>query len=111
MTQERIKCPFCAQSRLLYSDNYEGGVFRWGDITKIPPSQFPLIEIREESAGPGRGHREKGVGGFPLVETYSMLEMLESPEYADYAEYIRQRMLDLIRDWVASGIIDVSEFI
>jgi len=109
MTMENIICPFCGQRRGLRSDQYEGGEYRLGELT-IPPSEFHLIEIREISAGPGRGHKISGFGGFPVIDTKNIIQMLDSPEYAHIAEQYLYRFKAIFRDYIETGVFDISEF-
>ena len=105
--QERIRCPFCARSRSLKNKNYPDGVYRLGQLT-TPPSDFPLLEIREIIPGPGRGHKGEG-GGFPIVATYSIVELLNNPERAFIAQDILERFKATVKDYIAAGVLDREE--
>ena len=107
--QERIRCPFCARSKALRSKKYEGGVYRLGPLS-TPPSEFPILEIREIQPGPGRGHKGEG-GGFPLVATYSLVEMLNNPQYEPHAQDILERFKAIVKDYIATGVIDREELL
>ena len=107
--QERIRCPFCARSRILRSSKYEGGVYRLGQLT-TPPSDFPILEIREIQPGPGRGHKGEG-GGFPLVSTQSIVELLNNPEREFISQDVLNRFKAIVKDYIAAGVIDREELL
>jgi len=109
MSVEYVRCPFCAFSKVLHSEKYEGGEFKWGELT-TPPSEFTLLEVREALPGPGRGHKIKGFGGLQIVEELNMLQMLDDPQYANIAEQILYRLRIIFKDYIETGIFDISEF-
>jgi len=63
-----------------------------------------VIQLREVKLGPGRGG-----GGVSLAGELSLSEALSDPGYSDVAEGIRARLIDLVRGYVAEGVIDVEE--
>jgi len=105
-----IKCPFCGFNKVLYSDSYMDGEFRWS-ISSLPPTEESIIEIKEALAGPGRGHKIKGMGGFQVVESLNIVEMLNDDRYAEKAEEILGILRRLFRDYISSGVFDISEFL
>lgn len=112
MSVEYIRCPFCARRWHIYSDNYDGGVFRWGPLT-IPPSEFPLIVTYEMESGPGRGHKIKGEGGSHLVAEYNIMDMINSddPVHVELMEQMLDRFRRIFNDLISTGVFDISEFL
>jgi len=112
MSIEYVRCPFCARRWVLHSDKYDGGVFRWGELT-IDPSDFPLIKIYESSPGPGRGHKIKGFGGLQIVDELNILDMLHSSDsiHKEQAEQILDRLRNIFNSYISSGVFDISEFL
>jgi len=105
-----IKCPFCGFNKVLYSDKYPSGEFQW-EIPFEPPSEIPLIEIKEAQAGPGRGHKIKGFGGFQVVEKLNILQMLNDDRYAEQAEYMLRILKNMFADFISVGVFDIEEFL
>jgi len=110
MSIEFVRCPFCANRKILHSDKYDGGEYRWGELT-ILPTEFPLIKTYYMQPGPGRGHKIAGEGGLRLVDEFSIIEMLNHPEYANQAEQMIHRLKQIFLDYIAAGIFDISEFL
>ena len=112
MSIEYVRCVFCARRWILYSDKYDGGVFRWGELT-IDPSDFPLIKVYEASAGPGRGHKIKGFGGLTTVDEFNIIDMLNSsdPIHVEQAQQILDRLKNIFRSYISSGVFDIEEFL
>lgn len=105
MPHKYVVCPFCLWNRPL--KEYEGNL-PWGEFDG-DPADTPVIHIRAATPGPGRGHKEKGVGGFPLVERLSLAEALEDPAHAETAEAIRSRLVLIVRDYIKNGLIEIKE--
>jgi len=100
---EYLYCVFCGRNTLL---------------KRVPLSSFErfnadwdLLQIREAHAGPGRGHKEKGVGGFQVVPEMGMTitEMLESPEHRDYALGVKKRLLIIVEEYMRLGVISSDD--
>ena len=75
------------------------------------PAEAPVIQLRAIQAGPGRGHKGKGEGGFQKVGELSLAEALKDPAFSDVAEGMRVRLIGLVRSYVAAGVIEVSELV
>lgn len=105
-----IRCPYCAFSSVLYSQKYEGGKFRLGEL-KTAPSEFPIIEIREALPGPGRGHKGRGRGGIQIVETLDIVQALEHQEYSDIATQVKHRIINIIRSYIDASVINEEEIL
>ena len=104
-THEYLYCVFCGKNTLL---------------NRIPLSSFEkfnadwdLLQVREARPGPGRGRKEKGVGGFQLVPERGMTitEMLESPEHRDYAMGVKRRLLKIVEEYMRIGVISSEELL
>ena len=100
---EYLYCVFCGKNTLL---------------DRVPLSSFEsfnadwdLLQIREAKAGPGRGHKTKGVGGFQVVPELGMTitEMLESPEHRDYALGVKRRLLVIVEEYMRLGVISSDD--
>ena len=100
---EYLYCVFCGKNTLL---------------NRIPLSSFErfnadwdLLQVRQASAGPGRGRKEKGVGGFKVVPELGMTvtEMLDSPEHRDYALGVKRRLLVIVKEYMRLGVISPDE--
>jgi len=75
-------------------------------------AEWDLMQVREARPGPGRGRKEKGVGGFQLVPEMGMtiVEMLNSsPEHRDYALGVKRRLLVIVEEYVHIGVISPDE--
>ncbi len=100
---EYLYCVFCGKNTLL---------------KRIPLSSFEkfnatwdLLQVRRASPGPGRGRKEKGVGGFQLVPEMGMTisEMMNSPEHRDYALGVKRRILVIVEEYIRIGAISPEE--
>ena len=87
-------------------------------LKRIPLSSFEkfnaewdLLQVRKASPGPGRGRKEKGVGGFTLVPERGMTitEMLDSPDHSDYALGVKKRLLVIVKEYMRIGVISPEE--
>lgn len=112
MTFDYLLCPFCSWSRLIHSNRYEGGILRLRDF-EVEPADFDIVQFREPALGPGRGRREKGVGGFQLIPELGMTisEMMKDPEYRDLGIQIKDRLIQIVRSYIATGVIDPEELL
>lgn len=102
-THEYLYCVFCGRNTLL---------------SRIPLASFErfdaewdLLQVREARPGPGRGRKEKGVGGFQVVPEMGMtiLEMLDSSEHRDYALGVKRRVLVIVEEYMRMGVISPDE--
>ena len=100
---EYLYCVFCGKNTLL---------------KRIPLTSFEkfnadwdLLQVREARPGPGRGRKEKGVGGFQLIPERGMTitEMLDSPEHRDYALGVKKRLLVIVKEYMRIGVINPEE--
>ena len=102
-THEYLYCVFCGKNTLM---------------NRIPLSSFErfdgdwdLLQVREARPGPGRGMKEKGVGGFQLVPEMGMTitEMLDSSNHRDYALGVKRRLLVIVEEYLRIGVISSDE--
>ncbi len=102
-THEYLYCLMCGKNTLL---------------KRIPLSSFEkfnadwdLLQVREARPGPGRGRKEKGIGGFQLLPEMGMTitEMLDSPEHRDYALGVKRRILVIVEEYMRIGVISPEE--
>lgn len=110
MVQERVVCPMCFWSRILKESQHSEEGFVYGDY-RGTPAEVPVIQLRAVQAGPGRGHKGRGEGGFQMVGELSLDEALKDPAFSDVAEGLRVRLIGLVRSYVAAGVIEVSELV
>lgn len=110
MSVEYVLCLFCGWSKPVYSEKYDGGVFEFAELD-IPPTDIPVIQLRSTEPGPGRGHREKGVGGFHTVGQLSMAEALEDPAFSELAESMLNRLILIVKEYVRAGLIDPKDLL
>ena len=112
MAFDYLLCPFCSWSRTIHSSRYEGGVLQLRDFD-VEPADFNLIQFREPGGGPGRGRREKGVGGFQAVPEMGMTiqDMMEDPRYRELASQVKRRLIKIVRSYIAAGVIDPEELL
>jgi hypothetical protein len=104
---EYVKCLFCGVNRPLVTK--KRGEFRLLELA-IPPSEYPIIQIREARGGPGRGLRVKGKEyGFVTVGEIPIVEMLRDPRYAELAEGLKDRLLQIVRSYIEAGVIKPEE--
>jgi len=107
-----LLCPFCSWARLIHANRYEDGVLKLRGF-KIEPADFNLVQFREPGGGPGRGRREKGVGGFQAVPELGMTiqDMLKDPEYRDLGLQIKDRLIQIVRSYMEAGILNIDELL
>ena len=112
MTFDYLLCPFCSWTRLIHSSLYEGGVLKLRDF-EIEPADFNIVQFREPNPGPGRGRKEKGVGGFKAVGGMTIQDMMadEDPEYQELAIQLKRRLVRIVRSYMAAGILSVEELL
>lgn len=104
------KCLFCGMTKPVHSKKYPTGALVLGELV-VPPSEFPVIQVRVAMAGPGRGHRATGTGGFPTALELSMGEALEDPAYGDLAKQMRDRLVEIVKSYIGAGYLDPQELI
>ena len=112
LTHDYLLCPFCSWSRLIHARRYEGGVLELREF-EIEPSTFNLVQFREPNPGPGRGNKEKGVGGFQAVPEMGMTiqDMLEDPEYRDLGLQLKDRLIQIVRSYMEAGVLNIDELL
>ena len=103
-----LRCCFCGNSKPIHSDKYHGGILRLGELT-VDPSRYPIVQIREALPGPGRGHKGKGRGGWPVIGTLSITEVLEDPEYADLGLQVKDRLIAIVKSYMDAEVISINE--
>lgn len=72
------------------------------------PGDAPFIMFMEQSPGPGRGRREK-VGGWVKTGELSLGEALADPEFHEVAGDFKAKLINLIRAYLANGVLQVDE--
>jgi len=103
-----LRCCFCGNSKPIRSKKYDGGRLRLGALT-VDPSDYPIVQIRDIQPGPGRGHKGKGQGGWPVTGTLSIVEVVEHPEYADLGLQVKDRLIAIVRSYMKAGIISTDD--
>ena len=103
-----LRCCFCGHSRPIRSSKYDGGILRLGALT-VDPADYPIIQLREIQPSPGRGHKGKGQGGWPVTGTLSIVEVVEHPEYADLGLQVKDRLIAIVRSYMRAGIISTDD--
>jgi len=102
-----VKCIFCNMNKPLRSSRYPDGVFEippWqGD-----PAETPLVMFMEQSAGPGRGRREK-VGGWVKTRELSLGDAMVDPEFEDLARDFKEKLVSLVRAYLENGVLQIDE--
>lgn len=102
-THEYLYCVFCGKNTLL---------------NRIPLSSFErfnadwdLLQVREARPGPGRGRKEKGVGGFQIIPELgsTIMEMMDSEEHRPYAMGVKRRLLVILEEYIRIGMISPEE--
>ena len=103
-----VKCLFCQMNKPLMSERYQGGRFEipefYGD-----PSNTGLIMFMRQSAGPGRGHKGERTGGWVKINELNLGDALEHSEYRDIANQAKDKLVKLVRAYLAKGIISLEE--
>lgn len=62
----------------------------------------------QQSAGPGRGRREK-VGGWIKTRTLSLGEAIADPEFSGLAEDFKAKLISLVRAYLENGVLSLDE--
>lgn len=102
-----VKCIFCRMNKPFRSNKYPNGVFEI-PLFEGSPGDTAFIMFMEQSAGPGRGRREK-VGGWTKTRELSLGEALEDPEFHDVAQDFKNKLVSLVRDYIDRGVISFEE--
>ncbi|GAJ14939.1 unnamed protein product, partial [marine sediment metagenome] len=89
------------------SNKYPRGVFEVQPWVE-DPSETTLIMFMDQSAGPGRGRREK-VGGWTKTWELSLGKALADPEFKDLAEAYKMKLVELIRSYLENGVLELDE--
>ena len=98
----QLACPFCGRNRPLRHG------FSLGELT-IPPEEYGIITIREVGPGPGRGHKGERGEGLRTVARLNIREALEDPEFSDIAGQVRDRLVAIVRSYIAVGAISMDD--
>ena len=98
----QLACPFCGRNRPLRHG------FSLGELT-IPPEEYGIITIREVGPGPGRGHKGERGEGLRTVARLNIREALEDPEFSDIAGQVRDRLVAIVRSYIAVGAISLDD--
>ena len=100
-----MACVFCGKNQLLAAP------LRPPFSGDIDPLEYKVFQVRENRGGPGRAVREKGKGGFQIVEAESLtiVDMVE--EHPDLVEKIKERLLKIVRAYLDVGIIREEELL
>ena len=108
MVHVYVVCPICFANRPISPLRGVGDGFPLGDYDGLLVDT-PIIQLREALPGPGRGHREKGTGGFQVVGTLSLADALGDPELEGLAIQMKDRLVMMVREYVKAGFIDKAE--
>jgi len=54
---------------------------------------------------------EKGVGGFRVVDEMTIQEMMEDPRYRELASQVKRRFIEIVRSYMAVGILNIDELL
>ena len=68
------------------------------------PGDVDFIMFMEQSAGPGRGRRER-VGGWTKTRELGLGEALEDPEFQDLARDFKAKLVSFIRVYLENGVL------
>lgn len=60
---------------------------------------------------PGTISTGPGVGGYFTISTLTLKEALNDPGYLEIAQGIRDRLVELVRDYIDLGVIDAQELL
>jgi len=74
------------------------------------PGDVAFIMFMEQSAGPGRGRREK-VGGWVKTRELSLGEALADPEFEDLAMDFKAKLISLVRAYLENGVLRIDELV
>lgn len=102
-----VKCISCRMNKPFRSNSYPTGVFEVPPF-EGSPGDSAFIMLMEQSAGPGRGRREK-VGGWTKTREFSLGEALADPEFHDLALDFKSKLVSLVRDYLDRGVITLEE--
>ena len=98
----QLACLFCGRNRPL-----KGG-FRLGEMV-IEPAEYGVISVRSVGPGPGRGHKGEPGEGLRTIERLNILEALADPRFLDIAEQVRDRLIVIVRSYIANGVFGIDE--
>ena len=102
-----VKCVFCSMNKPHKSKRYPTGVF---EILPFMgrPGDAAFIMFMQQSAGPGRGRREK-VGGWIKTRELSLGEALVDPEFGPIAEDFKAKLISLVKAYLENGVLEIDE--
>ena len=98
----QIVCPVCSRSKPIKPDS------RLPPFT-VEPSNYGFISIRSRGGGPGRGHKGEPGKGLHRIGMLTLVEALNHPDFSDIAEDQRQRLIQMFRSYLTSGILNLEE--
>jgi len=95
-----LGCPFCGKT--VYEKKIKPSTLENFSIS------WEILQAREQMAGPGRGRKGKGTGGFALIdeECLSIVEMAKSPEWSDLAHRVARRIEIIYKAYKEAGLIE-----
>ncbi len=102
-----VKCVFCQMNKPHRSNRYPIGTFEIPPF-EGPPGDVAFIMFMEQSAGPGRGRREK-VGGWLKTRELSLGEALTDPEFQGLAEDFKAKLVSLVRAYIENGVLSPDD--
>ena len=98
----QIICPVCGKNVPIKENTTL-------DPFTIDPSEYGFISIRSRGPGPGRGHRGEPGRGLHRIGKLTLIEALMDPRFSVLAEGQRQRLIQMVKSYLASGVIEINE--
>lgn len=98
----QLACLFCGRNRPLKDG------FRLGEML-IDPSEYGVINVRSVGPGPGRGHKGEPGRGLHTIERLNIVEALADPRFSDIAEQVKDRLISIVRSYIANDVFSITE--
>jgi len=98
----QLVCPFCGRHK-----PFKNG-FRLKEL-HVDPSEWGIISIRSVGPGPGRGHKGEMGEGLRTIERLNIIESLEDPRFSELAGQVRDRLVLIVRSYLANGVLLLDE--